>query len=409
MKDLDLNKGDHEVKNPALAKLTQPIVELLLGRTAIYSDALRGVELVKNEGSYRYCEATPTQVDCLILGKEHYSQSTQTFPIQSLKEVRNILSLEAQASELLCLYIIGQYIEGVRTVISWKVDTQVLADLQLTPKLVVPESALLLADDNQQLITIERSDRTFWFARRQQDYICAEKKGLIGNQMMFLASAGLSDQLEHISLVEHQYLHQVFTALPKLLLTQFMGLKNKGQTLSEIDWMSHFKYSGLAASLIIAGYLGVSSLYLNLKLEWVKGQATELSAQTRDVFALQSEYNQMLESSAGFIKATSEQASSNIVWRLVAPLAQQGIKIERVGMLPDGLYIINFEANSATQVLEIINKDKAVVGAKFRGDTYEVNGKEQFAIAFKIAKQNKQSAESGQGDDQQDESTGKEV
>ena len=373
------------MNNTVLSRFTQPVINLLLGRTAVYTDALRGVEQVKSSGSFGYSAKLPSSIDCLILGKEHYSESCQSYPIQSAKEVRNILSLEAQNSEQLLMYVIGPYTDGKRSVVTWRIEPQVLEEHHLTPMFIIPESALLLANGLDKLISVERAGRTFWFSRRQDQYICAEKKGLIANEMMFLASAGLSEQIEQLSLDSNDYLGHIFAQLPQVLFSQWQGLKVKSKGLGEIDWMSHFKYSGVAGAALVIGYLGLSSLYLNVRLESVKGQSSELAEQTRDVFALQSDFNRLQEQLEGFSTVANVQYSSNVVWRLVGPLAKQGVKLERIMMLPDGLFILNMEAKSAVEVLNFISKDDGVTEAKFRGETNSSNGKEQFAVSFKAA------------------------
>ena len=381
-----MNKVNSEVKNSVLSRFTQPVIDLLLKRTAVYTDVMRGVEQDNSDGAFRYSADLPSKIDCLIVGKEHYSQSVQAYPIQSLKEIRNILNLERQNSAHAIMYVIGPYVEGSRIVISWHINQQALVAHGLSPLLVIPEAALLLAEENNDLMIIERANRTFWFSRRQNEYICAEKKGLIANEMMFLASAGLNEQIEKLTLDDNAYLKHMFVQLPQVLLTQWFGLKTQSKGLREIDWMTHFKYSGIAGALVVAVYLGVSSLYLNVRLESVKTQSAQLAIQTKDVFALKADYNRLQETTTGFNDATKVEFSSNLVWRLVGPLIQSGVKVERVSMLPEGIYILNLEAKSATEVLEFIGQDEGVIEAKFRGETSTVKGKEQFAISFKVAK-----------------------
>lgn len=149
--------------------------------------------------------------------------------------------------------------------------------------------------------------------------------------------------------------------------------------------MSHFKFSGVAGALVIAGYLGLSSLYLNLRFESVKSQSSELATQTKDVFVLQRDFNQLEEKFEGFSRVANTEASSNVVWGLVGPLLKQGVKIDNVSMLPNGDYILNLEAKSATEVLNFVSQDQGVIEAKIRGQTNSSGGKEQFAISFRVS------------------------
>ncbi|MCJ8272064.1 MAG: hypothetical protein MJK04_22040 [Psychrosphaera sp.] len=357
---------------------------MALNRTAVLTDTLRRVEYDSQNKRVRYGEGQPEAVDILIIGKEHYSEENRTFPLQSRKELNKILKLEADNSDGIMLYSIGRYIEGQCSVTSWKIKSPLLAELALTPIFVVPESALLLGDKPGQLFSASRNNRTFWFIDNQGQFLSAEKKGLISSSTMFLASAGLSDQTTCAELDDNDYLALLTESLLPVLLTNLGGFKTSLRKLESIDWLSHLKYSGVAVVLLFSGYVGLTSLYLNMRLDSAKQAQVVYASKTRDVFALKAQLGVVEQKDQQITDINNAVSAPNVIWRFIAPLAKRGIKFSRVSMSPDGTYTVAGEADKATDVLEFIKSDPLVKEPQFVGQNTVINGKDRFSIGFKI-------------------------
>ncbi|NQZ05997.1 MAG: hypothetical protein HRT35_02455 [Algicola sp.] len=367
-----------------LSSIPRPVTHLALDRTAVLTDALRKVEYDRHNKRLRFAQGQPEAVDCLIVGKEHYAEENRTFPLQSRKELNKILKLESDNFDGIMVYHIGHYIDGQRIVICWQMSSEVFSGLGLTPIFVIPESALLLSDNPNQLLSVSRNNRTFWFIDRQGQYLSAEKKGLISSSTMFLASAGLSDNTNNVEVDESDYLTRLGGSFLPALLTNLGGFKTSLRKLESIDWASHLKYSGVATVLLFGGYFALTSLYLNMRLNSAKEAQVVYADQTKDVFQLKAQLG-VVEEKAGQINTVNNAVSApNVVWRFIVPLAKRGIKFSRVSMSPDGTYSVVGEADKATDVLEFIKSDPLVVEPQFSGQNIVVNGKDRFSIAFRI-------------------------
>jgi hypothetical protein len=374
------------VNKSILSSIPNQVTHLVLNRTAVLTDALRRVEYDSQTKQVRYGEGKPEAVDILIIGKEHYSEENRSFPLQSRKELNKILKLESENSDGTMLYSIGSYIEGQRSVISWQIKSPVLLELALTPIFVVPESALLLCNKPGQLFNASRNNRAFWFIDNQGQFLCAEKKGLISSSTMFLASAGISDQTACAGLDDHDYLALLSESLLGVLLTNLGGFKTSLRKLESIDWLSHLKYSGTAVILLFIGYVGLTSMYLKMRLDSAKQDQVVYATKTKDVFQLKAQLSVVEQKDRQITAVNNAVSAPNVIWRFIVPLAKRGIKFSRVSMSPDGTYTVAGEADKATDVLEFIKSDPLVKEPQFVGQNTVLNGKDRFSIGFKIKK-----------------------
>jgi hypothetical protein len=372
------------VNKSILSSIPRPVTHLALDRTAVLTDTLRKVEYDRQNKRLRYGQGKPEAVDCLIVGKEHYSEENRTFPLQSRKELNKILKLESDNSDGIMAYHIGDYIDGQRIVICWQISSEVVTKLGLTPIFVIPESALLLWDKPNQLFSVSRNNRTFWFINRQGQYLSAEKKGLISSSIMFLASAGLSDNTDNVEVDESDYLARLSGAFLPVLLSNLGGFKTSLRKLESIDWVSHLKYSGVATVLLFGSYLALTTLYLNMRLDSAKEAQVTYADQTKDIFRLKAQLGVVEERSGQINTVKNAVSAPNVLWRFIVPLAKRGIKFSRVSMAPDGTFTVAGEADKATDVLEYIKSDPMVVEPQFSGQNIVVNGKDRFSIAFRI-------------------------
>jgi hypothetical protein len=376
------------VNKSILSSLTQQVTALAMTRTAVLTDTVRGITYERKNKVFNFTQQPPSNIDVLIVGKEHYSEENRSFPIQSSRELNKILSLEAANSSDILLYSIGPYEEGERQVICWKIKSLVLTQRQLKPLLIVPESALLLSGTKQQLSTVTRNNRTFWFIERKGQYLSAEKKGIISNSVMFLASAGLSDQVTNIAIDSDNYLAQLLTNYVQLVSKQFIGFQSRMRSLAAVNYKEHLKYSGVAVVGLVVGYFALTSWYLDIRLNSAKADAQIYSEKTKDVFEIKAQLNEVQSKLQQILTVNDKVGAPNIIWRLIVPLSKQGVLFSQIGMLPNGTYIVRAQADKATDVLEFISLDSVVIEPQFQGQTstIKVNGKdkEQFAIAFKI-------------------------
>lgn len=356
---------------------------MLLTRTGVLSDKLRAVESVEGELCFSDSSPKAKNIDVLVLGREHYKEQKRNFPIQSRRELNKILALEAQSAEQIMLYRIGEYLEGQRQVQVWTVSPDVLSAQGLTPFLIIPESALLLSAKGHQVLSVERQGRTFWFANSKEGRLSAEKKGLISSAQMFLASAGLSEQIPQKVLTD-DYLAALFADFIVVTLGNIQGFNAHLRKMDSKDWQRHGLYSGGVAALMLSAYFALGSVYLNVRLANAEQTQTELSSQTKDVFDLQAERRRLDEKTAQLKQVLDQRQASNIPWRLIVPMLKNGVTINRFGLMPNGTYTLACVADKATSVLDFINKDPAVSQPKFSGQVNNYDGKDFFTVEFTI-------------------------
>lgn len=375
------------MSDSVLPKIAAVLSNLALKRTFVLSDRLRRLVLKDGKAVFDDNFSDTNTADIVILTKEHYSEQNRTFPISSRRELTKILSLEAQNSQDILLYAIGDYIDGKRNVLCWTIQRQVFQSHQLSPLIVIPESALLLNRDENKLYSVTRLDKTFWFVKRQNDVLSAQKKGLINNVEMFLASAGINAQIERCELSEQQYLDKVTEDLAVIMLRNLKGFNPGLRQLKSIDWLSHVKFSGFAAIALLVGYFSLTSLYLNMRLDSARSVQSEYADKTKDVFMLKGQLTKIEQKHQKLAALADKLSAPNVVWRFLGPLIQKGYTVAQINLLPSGMYIIRFEAPKATDVIEVLKADPQVVEPQLRGQSIVRNGKEIFEIGFKVKRE----------------------
>lgn len=356
---------------------------LALKRTCILTDKLRFVAHQGHKPTYDETRSAVKNADVVILGKEHYKEQNRSFPVQSRRELNKILALEAANSEQVVLHKIGKYIDGQRQVLYWTVSREVFSNRQLAPLLVIPESALLLSQSDNRMFSVTRNDRTFWFVGNQGGILSAEKRGLLSNANMFLASAGVSAQIEQVDLTEGYLEHLLANYLPTIT-SNLLGFNPRLRKMEAKDWRKHGLYSGTVASVLLVAYFGLTSFYLNMRLNQAKETQAELSTQVTEVFSVQKQLLAVQEKSQQLNSVIYLPDVSNIPWRFIVPLLQNKVKVKGFTLAPSGLYSISCEAKKATEVLEMIKSDTAVVEPRFRGQVNNYDGIEHFSVEFKI-------------------------
>jgi hypothetical protein len=372
------------VKKSILPWISQQLTRLAVNRTAVLTDALRGIEFNRQQKRYQFSTKTPDTADCLIVGKEHYSEQNRAFPIQSRRALTKILALESANSDGVMLYAIGRYDDGQRNVVCWKIKPQTIAALGFKPQFILPESVLLLFGQSNQLFTVTRDKSTYWYIEREGQFRCAQKKGLIANAQMFLASAGLSAQTDTVDVGDDNYADLLMTPFSSVLMGNFGGFNAGLRSLKEVDWKQHLKFSGISATLLIVAYFSLTSLYLSKKYQSVKETSVVLTKQTKEVFEIKKLLGRAESKSSQLAQVTEQVTAPNVMWRFVSPLVLRGIVITRIGLSPDGVFSITADADKATEVLEFIKSDPVVVEPQFRGQTSIIKKKERFSVAFKI-------------------------
>lgn len=368
-----------------LSKATDELTYLALNRTAVLTNELRGVRFNRADQQIVYSQALPASVDVLVLGKEHYREENRVLPIQSRRELNKILALECAANDSdIVTYHIGDYIDGERRVVLWHCSAQLLIDKGLKPLFILPETLLLLSAKPEQLVILEREEKTFWFYNRQGHYLSAGKKGLIANTSMFKASAGLADDTKQCDINADNYLPALFAQMTAVLSGNLLGLRTRLHKMEPKDWRDYAKYCGLSAVLLLGGYFSLTSLYLQMRLDSAVTTSAGYGDQTKAIFALQNQLTKVEAQQAQLAQVDSKLGAPSVIWRLLSPLIQQGISVDQISYLPDGTFLLRGVADKDTAVLEFLNNDEIVMEPQLRAATRSSDKGDAFDISLKI-------------------------
>lgn len=372
----------------ALSALTGQIIYLGTEKRFFRFDANAGglVETsAESEGSPRVA----------LIGKQHYKEHKKAYPIQSKRELKQILLLEYPKSEsAVCFFSIGDFKDGMRSVIVWQMQFNIHEALDLSTGVVIPEGALINSvSEDKSLLTLafDEQDIEHWFYRDQKGQpFSGAKRGLIQNAERFLASVGIAETVASTRLSWEQYQEYLQQHLPNFLALQSSDFFYVHASAMP-DYSSLAKPFSIIAGIILGGYLAVSSAYLVVRNSMAEEVAQQLSQEARQVFQLRDKAKAKLAQLDDLALLTEGVSASSLIWLEIGALMKDGVEIQAISFLPDGRYIIRGNGDSATSVLSLFSANSKYQGAKFYSATQRRKDRDYFAIAVQLTGQSEES------------------
>jgi hypothetical protein len=380
----------HKMKN---LNIFDKIKSFGMRHVNVLTDKLHGVKYSPTKKKFSYTAAVAGSGKLLVLGKEHYRELNRSFPIQSYRELYKVLTLESKSNQQdIQVFIIGDYLDGERQVTIWLCPRALLDQYALKPMFIIPESLLLLEGKQQQLLTLTRHAKVYWFYRASKNgqgkYLSAVNQGLLTSAALFKASVGLADDIVEINIADEDYLTCLFSQFLQILSRNGFGLKTPLRQLAAIDLRIHAKYCGITAAVLLTSYLSLSSVYLEIRLSLAQRSGEQYKGATQAVFDLKKQLSQAQQKGQQLARVTSLVDAPSALWRLVSPLVQSGIEIKRISYLPRGICMITGVADKDTEVLAFLNTNKLVADPKLSVPTQIIKGKDHFNIEFKLKEYN---------------------
>lgn len=323
-----------------------------------------------------------------LIGKQHYTEIKKSYPIQSKRELKQILMLEYPTSDLsFCFFTINDFQDGARKVTVWQMKIDLQSELGMNAGVIIPEGALIneaLKDKSMLALHFEASNIEHWFYRDQNgQHYSGAKQGLIQSAERFLASVGIAETIDSKQLSWKQYIQFLQAHLPSFLLQSGSRFVYT-HTSAHPDFSTFVKPFSIITVSILASYLAVSSAYLAARNAWAEEEASALSKQARSVFMLRNQTKEKLAQLDEIALISDSSAASSVIWKDIGKLMQEGVEIQSIAFLPDGRYILRGNADSATSVLSVFNRSGTYTEAKFYSATQRRKERDHFSISTKL-------------------------
>lgn len=339
----------------------------------------------------------------LIVGRQHYFETTKEYPIANLKDVKQAIELDDSVAPYdgVKLYKIERIDDKKHRATLWVIPKTLLEKFASKPFFIFPESYLfsLASNSQSETFSVEIADRQLFISKNNNGLYSAVKSQNIPSLQSFAVSTGdFSEGLLAGSVYQkEESLSLLRTGLKKLLLSNFtaFALPRDKKSWRDYPWKS---ISAICTFSLIF-YLGSVSTWLVYKDWQLSSAIEEMRSRTSTSLNAQKAYQKEL-GDLEHLNMPIEQAEDYWqVWPLVILIGQSGTEVRAVQYKNQAYTIRGTSAKDkkATEVLAQISAYQNVSSASFSQPVREYRGREEFVITLNIAKVREQVGSLGKG------------
>lgn len=306
-----------------------------------------------------------------VLSRECYDESSSIFPVENKRNLKKLLKINNFSN---LKFICANQNPPHSKVLFWQVSHPEI----LNSPLVIPETWLLTQVLQSNIIyEIDNSKGSYYFAVSQTNFFSSFKSPLIHSAELFSNSCGLSFRdTEKISADKLKDL--LFEAL---LMTPFTDLV-QFRFINTSQPKKHINPRVFLPSIIIAiGYLIISSSYLLIKSHRIEARLADIKPYSTELLTLKNQLDADIKSLDMANRLTENKLHTADVWNILYPLFEDEVKFTSIRIDGTKVYL-TAHAKSAVNALEILNNNKRVRNARFRGPQRTDRKGERFNLEF---------------------------
>lgn len=316
----------------------------------------------------------------VILSSQHYYVRTKAYPIETKKELLQVLALEEcefpQCDRL--IFNIRNIEDGKATVDFWEFSSS-LSDAIGKKHLLIPASFIQAQSDLWQKKVLSVSNSLFYQVGNRISRTTQK------NAMLAFSMLGVESDTEVEKLSKNEYFSLLAGELPKLSALSYKQLAQQYKGIPEVNLPRVALFATSAALLTFAGLFYFSQYQLEAK----EAELDSLSSQLNTTFALKKQSEQL---EAGYQELVTtlpqEKVSAVPYWEVMADMyalkAEQNIRV-RFHRFQNGIFTISLIAKNATDILKHLHSDQRV-SIQQRGNTAKGRDGEIVTIDITLTK-----------------------
>jgi len=328
----------------------------------------------------------------LILGREHYFETSKEYPIANKRDLKRALHFDDNKAPFsgVTLQHIERVNEQSHRVTFWVINPNVLKQIACSPWLILPESYLLAKAMHKQvnLATIKCISKTLYISQTGQGICSGVQSQQTPNVESFAFSTGspLSVNTEqYFTATADNFVGLLIKGLKSLELTMLQGFLVQ---LNDTNWKTYpWKQAGIIAATVFSAYLMATSAWLVFKQESLDYKISAQKEVINQALSLQKKYQQELQWQQTLSKPLEGTFPYWYTWPTTLEVIAVGSKITAVHYKNNKI-IIHGETNKgvkATDVLAKLSDNANVVSPSFSQPVRKRRDKESFAISFSFA------------------------
>lgn len=339
----------------------------------------------------------------LIVGRQHYFETTKEYPIANLKDVKQAIELDDSLAPFdgVKLYKIERVDDKKHRATLWVIPKTLFENFKSKPLFVFPESYLFSLAIKSQINTfsIELADKQLFVSKNNNGlYSAVRSQNLPSLQSFVLSTGNFSEGLQADNVYQkEESLSLLRTGLKKLLLSNFTSfvLPREKKAWRDYPWRSISAICILSLTLYLAG---VSS-WLVYKDSKLSSEIEETRSRTTSSLSAQKAYQKELSDLKQLNLPIEKVEEYWQIWPLVILVGQAGTEVRAIQYKNQTYTLRGTSAKDkkATEVLAQISEFENVTSASFSQPVREYRGREEFVITLKVATDKEQSDSSRKG------------
>lgn len=323
----------------------------------------------------------------IIVARKYYTESWQLYPSITLKELKELLKLQYDASQSSIIkkhYTKNEQHEGfdVKTIQFSELISERYAQCFL-----IPETDLIAYNYEHESVALELATPagSLLYAQAEGKAHSTYKKGLVSSLDVFSLSVGLSDKAQRVELDSQQYSETLWTTLKNYPLSKINKLVSSDFKKSVNINMLHATYWAplISASLFIL----IMNSYFMLQHSALE---EKLNNNTQQITSLLSKKQNIDDTNKYVLDVSNELTSLPRVlthFQFAHEAIKAGMDIQQFRGDPNEIMLRGF-ANSASTVLTAISELPGLSSAQFNGPVRKSGKRDYFVMTLKLATTN---------------------
>jgi len=331
-----------------------------------------------------FSKAISTKV-IVIVARQHYLESWQTYPAISSKELKSILTLQQKNQsgfKSIQRIVTNKEQDGfdVKTItFNEKVQTLLPANT-----LLIPETELLrnlINDDGRLVVQIDTPNGLLYWAHSTNKVHSAYKKGFLSSLEAFVQSVGLPQGLPTQQVPVNYYPQLILDLIESTLLTKLVDIISvRVENFIDVNRLHRLYLTPLAVATV---FVLVSNSYLYLQKSWLSSQIEETSSVTSGLLSQKRQIVQLEQLVNVVNQEFSRLEATHATWELLAKAMAAEMRVTRFKRFEQGIELRG-TAPKASKVLSELNTMEQVSDAAFTGSVRKSRGLDAFTILLQF-------------------------
>ena len=331
------------------------------------------------------------RVDIVVLNKRHYFETSKTFPFSSLKDIRSAVTMDisSMAPFKTDRFFVRKIAEedGKATLNIWFIDPELCNVFDLSPRLIIPESALLsfLNEGVGKIYSIDRG-RENLLVHAGTDLLVKSITGRDGDEglLSFRRTIGAEARDCTVTVVKgmEEYLSLLCGILETIPLKRMLPFVNRDR-FSLSGSQRNLKWNLGTGAVLICLFICLSFLLPYLAASRLESEDKALSHNLRQVLKSREDLEYFRKKQEGPTKRINNYPYKIELISLLNKLLPEKTRI-RLFTVSGNMVEIQGTTSKGSELLSALGKEKGIKNAKFTAPIKQdkKSGMEIFSLSF---------------------------